>query len=159
MTAPAVIFALLLQVETPPAPDSEAGWIQSSKEDRVWTLADSEGRGASLTVKCQAWFHADESVSIVTKESLLEMADKDDGEIVIVLTILGENVERLEGDGTLAFQGHGVRFEERASSRIIDRLRKTRNVGRAFTITLTNNDQREDYRFRNSTRVCEKPTR
>lgn len=161
MTAPAVVFALLLQVESPPVLDSGAGtgWVQSSTEDRVWTLADSGGRGASLVVKCRAWFHTYESVSIVTKESLLEMADKDDGEIVVVLTILGQHVDRLEEEGTLAFQGRGVRFEDRGSARVVNRLRKKGNVGRAFTITLMNNDQREDYRFTNSPRVCDKRKR
>jgi len=160
----ATLVALLLQASALAAPPRGEGWVQGVSEDGksfVWTLADSGGRGASIVVTCRKLTSA--SLSITTKEPLLEMADADDGEIKVILVA---GTQRHEVDGKLASNFHDVTFDRYAANSLVQRLRTKETVGRELTLILSNNDRREVYSFMNldgtyeeRTLTCGKPKR
>ena len=154
-------LALLLQAN---APSWTIRIVSEDGKPLVWTLGDSGDRGASINFRCHSGLKPD-ALSISTKESLLDMADADDGEIKVVF-MSSASEKRNEEDGWLARSQREVTFKEYAAAHIIAWLRKKQNVGQELTFILSNNDRREVYSFMNRSAtteeralVCGKPKR
>ncbi len=101
----AMIFGGMLSYAQSDESAAPPCWTRASDGNSwVWTLEDSEGKGAAIIYRCRP-----ESISLRTRESLLDTADADD--MNVKLGGLGGNDMRTQADGVLAGDHHGVRFE------------------------------------------------
>jgi hypothetical protein len=154
-----VAFGLLLTREALAQQDlPNGGWTRSMTKDQrhyLWSNADSEGRGATAYYNCRT-----DGFEIVTKESLLTMADVDDGQIKVALLCAGR--ERLVVNGYLSRDQVGVIFQSDGSDELRDWLQSS--AGQMVTILLSNNGRQETYSFSNTNTTtapgvlsCDKP--
>lgn len=147
------------QPEPEAAPSPAAGWVRTlaqtekGKDFYTWTLADSGGRGATLIFTCNE-HGREKELRIETRESLLDMADVEDGQIKAACLSPAE--DRQTADAVLALNQHGAVFKSEDGQWITAYLRHEQNLNQTVTFLLSNNGKRETYTFENRGSKIEK---
>ena len=109
----------------------------------VWTLKDTGDRGVTLSFSCQS-----EHFVIATQQSLLDMSDVKDGQIM--LAMLSMTQDRKVAEGFLTRDQMGVDFSGEAADDIKQWLEWTNEKSDPkVTFLLSNNGRRETFTFIN----------
>ncbi len=142
-----VLPATIAAAQEEPMPTAEqlsSGWTLElgHAEHCRWTNSDLEQR-AIITFFCKQ-----NTIRIDVHHTLLDMADPDNGEIKVTL-ISDRPVKRLQLDGKVARNQHGVIFDRDGRGDLVSWIRDKKNAGAELTIVLSNNGRRGVYHFKN----------
>ncbi len=102
-----LVAATLLAQEATAPPKGWTRALSSDQKHYVWSNLDLDGQGCELAFYTDGW-----TVRIHTKDSLLDMADVDDGKLTVAL--LSKKADRLSVDAVLGRDQQSVEVKDDA---------------------------------------------